>query len=97
MVSSATNVTARGLRFGGTQGIQNHINAGALSAVERAGWTLDEKETRNTSLTYSVGNIDVLMFGSKAIAGYPDVRVPVYSPSLKVLYENCPISSSSGT
>ena len=88
--ASATNVTARGLRYGGTQEIQNHINAGALSAVVRGGWTLDEKETRNTSLTYSVGNFDVLMFGSKAIAGYPDARVPVYSPSLKVLYEKRP-------
>jgi hypothetical protein len=32
----------------------------------------------------------VLMFGSKAIAGYPDARVPVHSPSLKVLYEKRP-------
>ncbi len=88
--ASATNVTARGLRYDGTQEIQNHINAGALFAVVRGGWTLDEKETRNTSLTYSVGNFDMLMFGSKAIAGYPDARVPVYSPSLKVLYEKRP-------
>jgi hypothetical protein len=34
------------------------------------------------------------MFGSKAIAGYPDARVPVYSLSLKVLYENCPIKEN---
>ena len=60
--------------------------AGPLAAVLRGGWALDEKETKNTSSTYTVGNFDVLMFGSKAIAGYPDARSPVHSPSLRVLY-----------
>ena len=55
--ASATNVTTRGLRYGGTQDIQNHyVNSGALSALVRGGWTLDEKETKNTPLTYSVGS-----------------------------------------
>jgi hypothetical protein len=42
----ATNLSAKGLlRYGGTQEIQNHINAGSLAAVLRGGWALDEKET----------------------------------------------------
>ena len=42
----ATNLSAkRLLRYGGTQEIQNHINAGSLAAVLRGGWALDEKET----------------------------------------------------
>ena len=86
----AINISARGLRYGGTQEIQNHINAGALAAVVRGGWALEEKETRNTSSTYSVGNFNVLMFWSKAIAGYPDARAPVYSPSLNILYKKQP-------
>jgi hypothetical protein len=48
---------------------------------------MDEKETRNTSSIYSVGNWESLMYGSKAIAGYPDVRVKVVSPTLEVLFE----------
>ena len=47
--ASATIVSARGLRYGGC----------SICSSTR-GWTLDEKETRNTSLTYSVGNFDVL-------------------------------------
>jgi len=40
------NLSAKGLRYGGgTQEIQNHINAGSLAAVLRGGWALDEKET----------------------------------------------------
>jgi hypothetical protein len=74
----ATNVSAKGLRYGGTQEIQNHINAGPLAAVLRGGWALDEKETKNKSSTYSVGNFDVFMFRSKAIAGY--VRPPNVIP-----------------
>ena len=41
----ATNLSAKGLRYGGTREIQNHINAGSLAAVLRGGWALDEKET----------------------------------------------------
>ena len=41
----ATNLSAKGLRYGGTQEIQIHINAGSLAAVLRGGWALDEKET----------------------------------------------------
>ena len=41
----ATNLSAKGLRYGGTQEIQNHITAGSLAAVLRGGWALDEKET----------------------------------------------------
>jgi len=85
--TSSSNVSARGLRYGGTQEIQNHVNAGTLAAVVRGGWALEERETRNTSATYSVGNFDVLMFGTKAIAGYPDARAPVQSPTLTVLIE----------
>ena len=40
-----TNLSAKGLRYGGTQEIQIHINAGSLAAVLRGGWALDEKET----------------------------------------------------
>ena len=41
----ATNLSAKGLWYGGTQEIQIHINAGSLAAVLRGGWALDEKET----------------------------------------------------
>ena len=88
---ASVKICARGLRYGGLHEIQNNMSAGHYAALVRGGWAMDEKETRNTSSIYSVGNWESLMYGSKAIAGYPDLRVKVVSPTLEVLFELKPM------
>jgi len=89
---ASVKICARGLRYGGLHEIQNNMSAGHYAALVRGGWAMDEKETRNTSsILYSVGNWESLMYGSKAIAGHPDVRVKVVSPTLEVLFELKPM------
>lgn len=90
-----SNISARGMRYGGLHELQNHFNAGHMSGVFRGGWEKDFSETNNTSSTYSFGNWDLAWRGGKGISGHPNALAPVYPPTVECL-SNCEGYSSIG-